>query len=57
MKKEAIYVNEEEIQKEVFEKYGVRVPMYQVYSISDNFYNSSLYFEMWEPSTKIINED
>lgn len=52
--KKAIYVNTELKQKQVFQKYGAKVPLYQVYSIKDKFFNSSLYFEMHEPNTEVI---
>lgn len=52
--KKAIYVNSAHIQKEVYNKYNVKVPLYSVYSITDDFYNSHLYFEMHEPNTEII---
>lgn len=50
----AIYVNNAEIQKEVFYIYGAEVPFYMVYYPKDNFYNSPLYFETYHPNLEIV---
>lgn len=50
----AIKINNAETQKSVEEKFEIKVPLYMIYYPHDNFYNSSLWFEMWMPSIEVI---
>lgn len=36
-----------EVQDEVHQKYGIKVPLYMVFCTEEKFYNSPLWFEMW----------
>lgn len=51
---ELIEVRNEDIQNKILSQWGLKVPIYQVYNKTNNYYNSSLYFEMWLPSAEYI---
>lgn len=52
---QAIKVNDSKTQKEINRRFGTMVPLYLIYYPKENFYNSSLWFEMWRPSIDIVS--
>ena len=52
---ELIKVSSEDIQNKILYQWGLKVPLYQVYNKTNNYYNSSLYFEVWLPSAEYVN--
>jgi hypothetical protein len=55
-KRTLIYVYSKENQQYIFKKYGMEAPIYSVFCTKDLFYNSSLWFEMWQPSKEYLNK-
>lgn len=51
-----LMVFNEKIQNEIFEKYQIQVPLHMVFCTKEKFYNSPLYFEMWQPEKQFINK-
>ena len=49
-----INVFDESVKEYIYKEYGIKVPLGYVFCTKGKYFNSPLYFEMWEPSKEYI---